>query len=52
MKKFIKDIPIITNGFAVGMLFFATPMKPLDILCFALAGITFFWYGYNQKTNK
>jgi hypothetical protein len=49
-EKLLKDLPIYLNGFAVGMLFFAIPdIQVIDIVMFALAGVTFFLYG---KTNK
>lgn len=50
--KFIKDLPVYLNGYAVGMLFWAIPnIGFVDIACAVLAMITFFWYGEQQKRN-
>jgi hypothetical protein len=48
-KQFVKDLPIYLNGFAVGMLFFRSDVSPTNVVAYALAMITFFWYG---KINK
>jgi succinate-acetate transporter protein len=51
-QKFIKDLPIYLNGFAVGMLLWSIPnIGFVDIVCYILAMITFFWYGEQQKRN-
>jgi hypothetical protein len=45
-EKFLKDLPIYLNGFAVGMLFFSTPnIQVIDIGMYILSIVTFFWYG-------
>jgi hypothetical protein len=49
MKQFTKDLPVYINGFVITKLFIATPMSTSDIVMVILAGITFFWYGYNEK---
>ena len=48
-KQFVKDLPIYLNGFAVGMLFFRSGVSSTNVVAYALAMITFFWYG---KINK
>ena len=48
-KQFVKDLPIYLNGFAVGMLFFGSDISATNVLAYALAMITFLWYG---KINK
>jgi hypothetical protein len=49
-EKLLKYLPIYLNGFSVTMLLFAIPnIQIIDIVMFALAGVTFFWYG---QTNK
>jgi hypothetical protein len=49
-SKFLKDLPIYLNGFAVGMLFFAIPnIHVIDIVMFTLAGATFIWFGKTRK---
>jgi nitrogen fixation-related uncharacterized protein len=49
-KRFIKDLPIYLNGFAVGMLFWSIPNRGvLDIAMLVLAGVTFLWWAKNQK---
>ena len=48
-KQFIKDLPIYLNGFAVGILFFGSDISVTNVLAYALAMITFIWYG---KINK
>lgn len=49
-QKFIKDLPIYLNGFAVGMLLWSIPnIGFVDIACYILAMITFFWYEKQQK---
>ena len=44
-KQFVKDLPIYLNGFAVGMLFFRSGVSSTNVVAYALAMITFFWYG-------
>ena len=45
-KKFIKDLPIYINGFAVGCLFFDYSENTLfRLLMYFLSMISFFWYG-------
>ena len=46
---FVKDLPIYLNGFAVGMLFFRSDVSATNVVVYALAMITFLWYG---KINK
>jgi hypothetical protein len=49
--KFLKDLPIYLNGFAVGFLLFGiTDIGLMDISMYILAMISFFWYGRTQKT--
>ena len=48
-KQFVKDLPIYLNGFAVGMLFFRSDVSATNVVAYAVAMITFFWYG---KINK
>jgi hypothetical protein len=49
--KFLKDLPIYLNGFAVGFLLFGIPnIGLMDISMYILAMISFFWYGRTQKT--
>jgi hypothetical protein len=48
-KQFVKDLPIYLNGFAVGMLFFRSDVSSTNVVAYASAMITFFWYG---KINK
>jgi len=46
MDKFKEDLPIYINGFAVGMLLYSIPeLSIFDFLMFAVAMITFLWYG-------
>ena len=52
-KQFIKDLPIYLNGFAVTMLLWGIPKITIsDAIMFALAAITFFWYGKNTKPSS
>ena len=51
--KFLKDLPIYLNGFAVGWIFWGiTSIGIFDISMFVLAIISFFWYGEKQKIEK
>ena len=51
--KFLKDLPIYLNGFAVGWLFFGIPNVGLiDVAMFGLAMITFLWYGKTKTMPK
>jgi succinate-acetate transporter protein len=51
--KFLKDLPIFINGFAVGFLLFGIPnIGLMDISMYVLAMISFFWYGGTQRTIK
>lgn len=45
----VKDLPIYLNGFAVGMLFFRSDVSATNVVAYAVAMITFLWYG---KINK
>ena len=48
--KFLKDLPIYINGFAVGTLFFRIPNVGIyECAMFVLSSLTFFWYGRNCK---
>lgn len=48
--KFLKDLPIYLNGFALGWLFFSIPnIQVIDIAMFILAMVTFFWFGKTIK---
>jgi hypothetical protein len=45
MKRFLKDLPIYLNGFAVIMLFYSIPkVDIIDIIMFILSMISFLWY--------
>jgi hypothetical protein len=45
-EKFLKDLPIYLNGYAVGMLLWSIPqISVLDITMSIFAMVTFFWYG-------
>jgi len=46
---FVKDLPIYLNGFAVGMLFFRSDVSATNVVAYALAMITFLWYGKENK---
>lgn len=47
-KRFIKDLPIYLNGFAVGFLFWGLPKHTImDVLMYILSVISFFWYEKN-----
>ena len=51
--KFLKDLPIYLNGFAVGWIFWGiTSIGIFDISMFVLAIISFFWYGEKQKIRN
>ncbi len=51
--KFLKDLPIYLNGFAVGFLFWSIPSIGIfDIAMFILAMVTFQWYGETTKMVK
>ena len=53
IKQSIKDLPIFLNGLAVGMLLWHIPkISILDVIMYALAAITFFWYGKNTKRSS
>jgi hypothetical protein len=52
-EKFLKDLPIYLNGFAVGFLFWGiASIGIFDIVMFILSIITFFWYGETTKMVK
>jgi hypothetical protein len=48
-EKFLKDLPILLNGFAVGMLFWKPNIQLFDTTMYILAMATFFWYGKQMK---
>jgi hypothetical protein len=49
-EKFLKDLPILLNGFAVGMLLWSIPnIQSVDIAMYILAMVTFLWYGNQSK---
>jgi hypothetical protein len=49
-EKILKDLLIILNGAAVGMLAFSRPnIDVIDVGMVILAGLTFFWYGKIEK---
>jgi len=51
-EKFLRDLPVYLNGFAVGMLMWSIPkISFLDITMFLLAMISFLWYG-KEKSEK
>lgn len=53
--KFLKDLPIYINGFAVGTLFFRIPNVGIyECAMFVLSSLTFFWYGRNcvRESNE
>jgi hypothetical protein len=52
MKKFLKELPLLLNGFSVGMLTFCDNLGDWKYMYFLLAGITFSWYGNLNNTNE
>jgi len=51
-EKFLRDLPIYLNGYAVVMLMWSIPkISFLDITMFLLAMISFLWYG-KEKSEK
>jgi hypothetical protein len=44
IKKILKDLPILINGFCVGLLTFGRPFGLFELILFALAAFSFVFY--------
>lgn len=49
MKQFKKDLPLLLNGFFVGLLTYGRDFSMYEVSLFILSGITIVWYGNNLK---